>query len=344
MIQNILWLTLETRPDDIASMAADNNGLPRYFRVNTSLASKPDDDLMKLALKNKHAKDLLIRLTNLGFSLYYNAADESRFIRHDRIVHHWPAVKDGTFTASDDGIVHQFEQPESGEIRRLVVVFSPINSKPRLIRYFRPSFATLMKYIPRDTAILRIADVGGVKGAFYLDTSFMPDNSSRIRRLIQSTVDEHGVDADNVVLFGASKGGTGALFHGLTGGWKFVSVDPIVTDSWYEQYENDYHFTAHRVFPRPKQEVFTELVGRVASERRGHSPNSVIVTSSRSPQYAYTSEIIRPLRDSLSVLDSGNPNILKHPDVAPKTIYAQVMAINTLLLGFSFPPGVAAVP
>lgn len=344
MIQNILWLTLETSPEDIAAMVADNDGLPRYFRIDTSLAVKPDHDLMKLALKNKHAKDLLVQLTNLGFSLYYNTADESRFIRHDRVVHHWPAVKDGTFRASDDGIVHQFEQPESGKIERLVVILSPINSKPRLIRYFRPSFATLMKYIPRNTAILRIADVGGVKGAFYLDTSFMPDNSSRIRRLIQSTVAEHDIDTDDVVLFGASKGGTGALYHGLTGGWKFVSVDPIISDSWYEQYENDYHFTTGGVFPRSKQKVFNELIGQVASEQPGTSLKSVIVTSTRSPQYPYTSEIIRPLRESLSVLDSGNPDILKHPDVAPKTIYAQVMAINTLLLGFKFPAGESAIP
>ncbi|AZL14889.1 hypothetical protein CXR25_14920 [Brevibacterium aurantiacum] len=299
---------------------------------------------MKLALKNRTAKDLLVQLTNLGFSLYYNAADESRFIRHDRIIHHWPAVKDGTFKVSDDGIVHQFELPESGRIDQLVVILSPINSKPRLIRYFRPSFATLMKYIPRNTAILRIADVGGVKGAFYLDTRFMPDNSSKIRRLIQSTVNEQSIDADNVVLFGASKGGTGALYHGLTGGWKFVAVDPIISDSWYEQYENDYHFTADGVFLRSKQEIFAELIGQVAAEPRGDSLNSVIVTSSRSPQYPITSEIIYPLRNDLSVLDSGNPNILKHPDVAPSTIYAQVMAINTLLLGFGFPLGESAIP
>lgn len=344
MIQNILWLTLETSPEDIAAMVADNDGLPRYFRIDTSLAAEPDQDLMKLALKSRQAKDLLLQLTNLGFSLYYNAADESRFIRHDRVVHHWPAVKDGTFMASDDGIVHQVEQPESGKVDRLVVIFSPINSKPRLIRYFRPSFATLMKYVPRNTAILRIADVGGVKGAFYLDTSFLPDNSSRIRRLIQSTVAEHDIDADNVVLFGASKGGTGALYHGLTSGWKLVSVDPIVSDSWYEQHENDYHFTTGGVFPRSKQEVFSELVGQVASEHPGTSLNSVIVTSTRSPQYPCTSEILRPLCNRFSVLNSANPNILKHPDVAPKTIYAQVMAINTLLLGFTLPLGESAIP
>lgn len=344
MIENILRLTLETNPDTIDSMITANDGLPRYFRIDTSLANKPEQDLMKLSLKDPQAKDLLLTLTNLGYSLYYNAANESRFIRHDRIVHHWPAVKDGTFNASDEGIVHQIELPESGEVERLVVVLSPINSKPRLIRYFRPSFATLMKYIPPNTAVLRIADVGGVKGAFYLDTSFMPDNSARIQRLIRSTVDYHGVDSSNVVIFGASKGGTGALFHGLTGGWKFVAVDPIVSDSWYEQYENDYHFTTGGIFPQSKQEVFTQLIGQVANGPQRDSINSTLITSSRSPQYSYTPDIIRPISDQLSVLNVGNQNIMKHPDVAPKSIYAQVMAMNTLLLGFSLPKGESAIP
>ena len=35
--------------------------------------------------------------TNLGGSLYDNTADDSRFVRHDRIIHHWSVVKDGTF-------------------------------------------------------------------------------------------------------------------------------------------------------------------------------------------------------------------------------------------------------
>lgn len=344
MNENILWLTLESLPHDIDSMVADNDGLPRYFRIDTCLSERPEHDLMKLALKNARAKTLLLKLTNLGFSLYYNTDNESRFIRHDRIVHHWPAVKDGTFTPSDEGIVHQIEYPESGKTERLVVILSPINSKPRLIRYFRPSFATLLKYVPPNTAILRIADVGGVKGAFYLDTTFLPDNSSRVARLIQSTVDATGVDRANVVLFGASKGGTGAFYHGLNGGWKFVAVDPIVSDTWYEQNESDYHFTTGGIFPRSKQEVFTQLIDQVEQTQPDVAFDSALVTSSRSPQYTFTSEIIRPIAHRLSIFDSGNSDIVKHPDVAPKTIYAQVMAINTLLLGFPLPKGESPIP
>jgi hypothetical protein len=33
---NILWLTLQTQPNEVDSMVADNDGLPRYFRVDTS--------------------------------------------------------------------------------------------------------------------------------------------------------------------------------------------------------------------------------------------------------------------------------------------------------------------
>lgn len=344
VINNILWLTLKTQPDEIDSMVVENHGLPRYFRVDTSSAEQPDIDMMKLSLRSKTAKDLLLTLTNLGYSLYYNTTNESRFVRHDRIVHHWPAVKDGTFEASDEGIVHQFEAPPSGVIERLVVIMSPINSKPRLIRYFRPSFATLMKYVPRNTAILRIADVGGVKGAFYLNTSFLPDNSTRIQSLIKSTIDRHGIDAENVVLFGASKGGTGALFHGLTGGLKFVAVDPILSDSWYIENENDYHFTTGGVFPLPKQQVFAKLIEQTASNPQAETADAVIVTSGRSPQYPYTSELIEPLKAQLTIFNSDNPEIVKHPDVAPRTIYSQVLAINSLLLGFPLPKGEHPIP
>lgn len=344
MKNNILWLKSETAVDEIDRLISANGGHPRYFRVDTSSAGTPEHDLMKIALRDSNARELLTNLTNLGFSLYYNSDNESRFIRYDRIVHHWPAVKDGTFTTSEDGVVHILEEPKTGQYDRLVVVFSPINSTPRLARYFRPSFATLKKYLPPNTGILRIADVGGVKGAFYLDTTFLSDNSARIQRFIRSVLTETGVSDNNVVLYGASKGGTGALYHGLRGGWKFVATDPVLSDEWYEREKDDYHFTGTGIFPRPKQEVFADLISRSRLRLNRRGPASVIVTSSRSPQFAYTSQLIRPIRRRISVLDSGNPEIHEHPDVAPKTIYLQVMALNALLLGFGLGTGVTPVP
>lgn len=299
---------------------------------------------MKIALSDQRVKLLLLKLTNLGYSLYYHADGESRFIRHDRLRHHWPAVKAGAISVSSGGIFYTLEKPVSGRIERLVVVFSPVSSRARLIRYFRPSFGTLQKYLAPHTAVLRVADVGGVKGAFYLGTTALPENSINVHQLIDETVSRFAVPCANVVIYGASKGGTGAVYHGLAGGWRYVAVDPILSDEWYENYKNDYHFTAGGAYPRPKQEVFRELFTEISRGRNTPELGSVLITSSRSPQFAYISRMIEPLRARISVFDSQNCAIRKHPDVAPNTFYAQVMAINSLLLGLEVPVGVLSIP
>lgn len=344
MKNSILWIVSHTGLDDIDLAVAENEGLPRYFRVQTDPALDPKRDLMKIALSDERAKLLILKLTNLGYSLYYHAAGESRFIRHDRLRHHWPAVKSGAISVSSGGIFYTLEEPPSGRVERLVVVFSPVSSRARLIRYFRPSFATLQKYLAPHTAVLRVADIGGVKGAFYLDTTALPENSLNIYRLIDEMVNRFAVPSDKVVIYGASKGGTGAVYHGIAGGWRYVAVDPILSDDWYETYKNDYHFTAGGAFPRSKQEVFQELFTEISRDRNAPELGSVLITSVRSPQFAYTTEVVEPLRERMTIFDSQNTGIKKHPDVAPKTIYAQVMAINSLLLGLEIPVGALSIP
>jgi hypothetical protein len=215
---SILWTVAQAGPDDIDLAVANNDGLPRYFRVQTDPALNSKRDLMKIALTDDRVKRLLLKLTNLGYSLYYHADGESRFIRHDRLRHHWPAVKSGAIKVSREGIFYTVEEPPSGHIEKLVVVFSPVSSRARLIRYFRPSFGTLQKYLAPHTAVLRVADMGGVKGAFYLDTTALPANSLNIHRLIDEVATRSGLLRSDVVIYGASKGGTGALYHGLAVG------------------------------------------------------------------------------------------------------------------------------
>ena len=267
MKNSIIWIADKAEADDIEQAIADNEGIPRYFRVQTESNLNPKQDVMKVALSDERTKLLLLKLTNLGFSLYYHTDGESRFIRHDRLRHHWPAVKSGAISVSDRGIFYSLEEPPSGRVENLVVVLSPVSSQPRLIRYFWPSFATLQKYLAPHTAVLRVADMGGVKGAFYLDTTALPENSLNINRLIEELSARFEIRRDNVVIYGASKGGTGAVYHGLSGGWRYVAVDPILSDEWYEVHkENDYHFTAGDVFPRSKQEVFSELFTGILAE------------------------------------------------------------------------------
>lgn len=159
---------MNTTPHDLDSVIESNEGLPRYFRIDANAAEQPKHDLMKNALRDVQAKALLQKLTPIGNSLYYSLDNESRFVRHDRIVSHWRATKNGTYSVSDDGIVHLPREPPSGVVKQLIVIFSPINSRLQLSRYFRPSVGTLMKYVPPNTLILRIADLGVVKSAVCL--------------------------------------------------------------------------------------------------------------------------------------------------------------------------------
>lgn len=98
-----------------------------------------------------------------------------------------------------------------------------MDPKPRLSRYFRPLLAKLQKFVAANTAVLRIADLEGVYGAFCLVI-----NSLRTPRSLLK-----------IVFNGVSKGGAGTFIDGLTAGWRFVAVDPIVSDRWCEEYERD---------------------------------------------------------------------------------------------------------
>jgi len=333
MKSNIIVVDLNTNINDLNESIEANDGLPRYFRVDTSKHSGPNHDLMRISLRNDSAKKILVDLTKLGFYTYWNTDGQTRLVRHDRVVHHWGAIKDGTYQTTDDGIVYSFSPAINAPLRKLLVIFSPLSSKPRLSRFFVQSFSKVQKFLAPGTAILRIADIGGVKGAFYLDTNFAPDNSANIANFIHQYVSDLGLHREDVVLYGASKGGTASVYHGLSNSWPFVAVDPILGDLWYEVNENDYHFTATGIFPQTKEQVFHDLLSSDYVTANGDATVSTVITAMNSPQRETVLSTLQPVAGRLRILDSDNDAITSHPDVAPNTIYAQIMVINSMLLG-----------
>ncbi|MER8027002.1 XcbB/CpsF family capsular polysaccharide biosynthesis protein [Glutamicibacter protophormiae] len=344
MKSSIIWTDVNSSIEEIDQSIIDNDGIPRYFRVDTSSANDPNRDLMSLSHRNNAYKGLLVELTRRGYYTYWNRENETRLIRHDRIIHHWAAVKDGTYSVSSSNIIHAYEPPSAGAPKRLVIIFSPLSSKPRLARYFIPSFKSLQKFLPPQTAVLRIADIGGVKGAFYLNTAYQPNNTSMISELINTYIRDLNIDPSSVVLYGASKGGTASVYHGISNGWKFVAVDPVMSDVWYEENYGDYHFTADGIFVESKQDTFKSLVAEAQQSFNQPYGGSVVITAPRSPQNSSTTQLLSPLSNYLTILESSNRLITDHPEVAPNTIYAQVLAINSLLLDFEFPKEKIIIP
>jgi hypothetical protein len=322
-----------------------------YVQVGHGSSSKPGDSLITISRRDPDAKKLISHLAMKGFYLYRVTDGGSRFVRDHTIGKLWHRVKEGDFSVNKDGLVYSFTPPMvKSDFTRILVIFSSMSTSiynPSMMRYFEQNFRSAQKHVPPNTAVLRIADIGGIVGAFYLNTVRNPENTTRIQRLICETAIEHGVSLNDVVLYGASKGGTGALFHGLTGGFKCIAVDPVISDDYYVSKYQDSHFTTDGVFLEAKQEVFSRVVAKSVqadSRTRSDSTSTAVIYSDRSPQYSAIQEIAaEKLKDRAAFFNCINPEILDHPDVSPKSLNTAAMLMNMFFYDLELSPGIRRI-
>lgn len=327
----VVRFELGERPDYIVNQARGKSF------VHIGHTDQPaNKNIIELARKDANIKGLVVSLANAGFTHYKCENQVSSFVFHSRIPTLWKPVIDGDLL-QHDGVIYSLSLP-SGDFKpeRLLVVFSSIAEKlyeSSIHRLFFQNFKTINKYLPPNTAVLRIADLGSVVGAFYLPTNFDPSNADRIQALIRKVRTDLGIKMSSIVLYGVSKGGTGALYHSLIGNYNSVSVDPITSDEHYIRKFKDSHFTIG-TFPADKSEVFENLM----SSCNVPTSSISVITSPHSPQYAYIDQIIRssPIGHALNFFESENPRISDHPDVGPNTIHALTMLVNMAFYGLDF--------
>lgn len=290
--------------------------------------------LITEARNNENSYRLLITLANQGYYLYMiKEAKISSFVHHSELPRLWIPVRDGEYNYSDSGLVYSIEKPQYNKKppRNLLVIFSSMNSPiytPSLMRMFTQNFKTITKYISPDTAILRIADLGGVVGSYYMNTQYLKDNEQNIRNLISDV--QKDVGAENTVLFGASKGGTAALIYSLFGNYDCLMVDPIVSDDWYFEKYNDLHFVKN-IISENKQTKFKQLLNNLSNQKNS-SVNRYIITSLNSPQFTYINDTLLDNYGShFFVMVNDNQYICDHPDVAKQSLHLITSGLNFLL-------------
>lgn len=315
--------------------------------------SRPIDTLSRIAWNNSTTKELLVELTNLGYYAYLSRDGESRLVHRSRFKDLWAPLRDGQYEEDPDGQVFEYFPPLSGKAAdKLLVVFSSVFDpalSSNLGRYFNRTFLTIQKYLPSNVGVLRIADIGGVLGAFYMNTRFSPNNESIVSGFIKSFIRTQGFREQDVVLYGASKGGTASLAYGLRCGLKFVAVDPIVDDRYYHLNHNDLHFTKTSIFLESKIDMFDNIYNQFFSSFNG-SPRAQdgvsrsVICSEGSPLYPYLeARAVHALREHVSFFKSRNPKITTHPGVAQNTINILTMLLNAYFYDQRFPSGVIDV-
>ena len=211
---------------------------------------------------------------------------------------------------------------------RLLVLFSSIADSPFASsierRCFFRNWDKVQRYIPKNTYVLRIADIGGVVGSFYMNSKFDPHFSDKVQQLIKKISLDNNINKKNIILYGASKGGSAALYHGIIGNYNTVSIDPIVTDEYYIKNKFDSHFTVG-AFEKTKDEIFADIF-----DMYNRIDNINIVTSENSPQFKY---IRKFLNKKVHFFIFNNTSIKEHQDVSPNSLVFYTALMNSIWYG-----------
>lgn len=327
--------------EEISSSSMDQM---HFVEVDHGQYAESKKNLIQIAATNAQVKDSLYGLAGRGFHLYKSDDTTSWFVAQRKIVDLWHRVRQGELSVADSGLIYTMSSSiDIDQCKSMLVIFSSMAddlNKSSLNRYFEPNFKSVHKFVPDDTLVLRIADIGGVVGGFYMPTTFDPLSASKVSNLIEAIISRHGIDRKRVVLYGASKGGTGSLYHAMMSGLTCVSVDPVVHDSFYEQTYNDSHWTAGSLFTLKKEEEFNQMVTSYSSRERADYESIGVVCSPRSPLFDSITEFTDKIpQDSARVFISNNPKIDSHPGVSRETLRTVTGLINSYLLGIRTEPG-----
>lgn len=320
---------LSAPPDSTVHALQSATDLGEFIEVDHCDFSRTDANLIRIAHSRTEFRPLMEWLAVHGWLVYKSSSSASTLVRQSHIPRLWHRVRSGELSVSASGLIHRLESDGSTEPHippsALVVIFSSMAAPydaPGLSRHFYRNFSSALKHLPAGTAVLRIADLDGVVGGFYLPSTFDPQRSAKVRALIAETAQTLGIAEDRVILYGASKGGTAALYHGLTApaAWRSVAVDPVVDDRYYEETYGDSHWTSGSVFPSRK----TDLFASAAAEARTYGsepPRLAVVTSEGSPLFPSIDGLISSFDPgALLYIRSEDPRITDHPDVSAQTL------------------------
>lgn len=301
----------------------------------------PWNSTIHLALTSSKARELNIEFARRGYMVCRAPQEGTLFVHKKAVEGSWPAVNDGTYSMdTSSGLVYTLTGPRrGGDALSMVVVFSSVatNSYSQLLdRHFMQNFPGLEKSVVDSAAVLRIADLGGVVGSFYLPTHHDGSNSSKVAEFIARIAGDLGIKRTAVLLYGASKGGTGALYHALTGGFSCVSVDPFVSNDHRNTPGTDPYYINTEIFTASLEATLSSSVEVLKSQTFDSEwrPMISLVSSPGSAEYPSIQHFVNAYASQyINFVVVNHPLIRRHKDVAGRTVPLVLGLMNLELLG-----------
>lgn len=275
---------------------------------------------LKAFRKNKDARSKALALASMDYVLHGNRGSEYRFIKRKQIKTKNPKYKDVHYRVTPPK-----DSQKYGESRLLVRMFGfTFPQKTSVIeRNFQHDFASLKASIVKDTYILEVGDINLIAGSFYTNTKNFPDFEEQIHELIGVIAEKYKIKDNNIVLYGTSRGGTGALLQAALGNYKFIVADPVINDTaWYAN--SDAHYI--------KGVRTMDLTSKICSafENFHRAKDEGVILGSTNVGVTFSSHLRLPI-EKFTLIDL-NLDLYEHGLINSKSVPIQLSYINQLLI------------
>lgn len=294
------------------------------------LKTHTDENIMCLARKNSRAYSIYTSLMDHDFILYMHKGQQSYFIKRNKVYKIWKR-KDLTQKGDTFYTVQTPIKVNKLASKKLVVIFSSMPpgsdyfSAQIAKRTFVQNYPSMPKHLIKNTYILRIMDLNRSSGSYYLNAGNYMSFESDVQEIINDVRSKYDIANQNVVMYGTSKGGTGALYHSILGDYHAVVVDPIFSIEKYNK-DNDLHFL-RGVLPEKLLPKFENALAHNNSKQK----KVVLGTSRVLENY---SEYSKLTDESICVLDLQDEKMKDHISISPNCVPEQITYINGFLMDF----------
>lgn len=302
------------------------------FRITTP---KVQENILQFSRKDKPARSLLEFLVSKDYTLVNFINQTNVFSKREFLSKYIPDSILGLKVLNYDGVFYTVEESlkkDTNTSNKLLVIFSSMPGSKEYYsskfeeRSFVKHFPTIQKLVVPNTNVLRIMDSNLVYGSHYINSNSFQNYEEDIQKIILKVSDELNVSKDDIVLYGTSKGATGALVHSLIGNYKSVTVDPILNAQEYNDNMNNIHYIKNNRIQNLTPKI-NELI-----RSNPKTKNQVLI---RSPQVQFNYNVTKQIDDNgcVKFYDQNNSNIRSHAEIGKNSVSEILMFLNSKLLG-----------
>ncbi|WP_239734512.1 accessory Sec system protein Asp2 [Mammaliicoccus sp. G-M28] len=338
---NKLVKMISSRKNEHISLSGENRTIQRiylnesYELLNTKVVEvvlQSDKNLIQRARRDKDIYNLYKELLKNDYILYYHSNGISRLYKREFINELWK--RQDLYKQGD--VFYTLDEPKekkknnSQNKNKLLVIFTCMPSAEKYDHYlmtdrmFPTFFNTIERSLVKNVYTMRIMDLNCSHGSHYINTINYSNMESDIVEAINRVKNELSLNDEDIVLYGASKGGTGSLYYGSKMDLQCLAVDPILSLGEYNI--KDEHFLKDIRIEDITDQVNNNLYNKSKSEK-------YIIGSENVP---FNFDKINKIEgDNLRKINKIDEHIKSHPDVSRNTVPEQLMILNQMLLNNS---------